>query len=97
MKPDDVVCLCFDVPLRKLVNFAKRTRPVRPSQMTGCLGAGTGCGWCIPFLVRVAEDADSTALADMTADSYEEERRSYIKGDAKNTFDQAAPQGTGSD
>ncbi len=25
--------------------------------MSNCLGAGTGCGWCIPILVRIHEKA----------------------------------------
>jgi NAD(P)H-nitrite reductase large subunit len=65
MNPDDQVCLCFHVSLRKIVNFCKRERPARASQISDCLSAGTGCGWCIPFLKRLhdqvhggVEDAD---------------------------------------
>ncbi len=57
MKPDDKICYCYHVSLRKLVNFARRERPRRPSQMSECLGAGTGCGWCIPILRRIYEAA----------------------------------------
>ena len=53
MQPDDDVCLCFHVSLRKLVNFARRERPRHPTQMSECLNAGTGCGWCIPVLCRI--------------------------------------------
>lgn len=50
MNPDEHVCLCFQVSRRKIVNFLRRERPVRVSQLSECLSAGTGCGWCIPFL-----------------------------------------------
>jgi bacterioferritin-associated ferredoxin len=57
MKPDDHICCCHKVPLMKLWHFARRLRPERPSQMSECLGAGTSCGWCIPFLKKIQERA----------------------------------------
>lgn len=53
MKDDDLVCLCFGVSKRKIVNFCRRERPRVASQLSECLSAGTGCGWCIPFLRRL--------------------------------------------
>jgi bacterioferritin-associated ferredoxin len=53
MDPDDHVCLCFRVSLRKLTNFMQQTRPTVPSQLSECLGAGTGCQWCVPFLRKI--------------------------------------------
>lgn len=53
MNPDDDVCLCFRVSLRKLDSFMRRTHPTVPSQLSDCLGAGTGCHWCVPFLERI--------------------------------------------
>ncbi len=50
MEPDDHVCLCFHVPLRKLRTYLKNECPQKASQLSECLGAGTGCGWCVPFL-----------------------------------------------
>ena len=44
MGPDDKICYCYGVSFRKLFNFAMRSQPVKPSQMSECLGAGTGCG-----------------------------------------------------
>lgn len=88
MQPDDRICYCYGVSMRKLVNYAKRTRPRRPSQMTGCLGAGTGCGWCIPFLVKIAEDPDRFSLDELTPDDYAERRRNYVKSQPKHRFDQ---------
>lgn len=50
MNPDENVCLCFKVSLRKLKTYIKREEPKVASQLGDCLGAGTGCGWCCPFL-----------------------------------------------
>ena len=51
------VCYCFHVSRRKLVNFVRQTKPKVPSQLSLCGGAGTGCGWCIPFLKQIFEQA----------------------------------------
>ncbi len=87
MQVDDEICYCYHVPMRKLVHYARRTHPQRPSQMTGCLGAGTGCGWCIPFLIRIAADPDAFAINDLTPEEYAAKRKTYIKAEPKNTFD----------
>ncbi|MEQ9460218.1 MAG: (2Fe-2S)-binding protein [Phycisphaeraceae bacterium] len=50
MNPDDHVCLCFHVSQRKIVNYCQREQPPVASLISDCLSAGTGCGWCIPFL-----------------------------------------------
>jgi bacterioferritin-associated ferredoxin len=50
MDPDDEVCLCFHVSLRKIRGYLARENPSVPSLISECLGAGTGCGWCVPFL-----------------------------------------------
>lgn len=96
MKLDDRICYCFHVPLRKLINFARRTRPVRASQMSECLGAGTGCGWCIPILKKIHiecareqafEDGQSVVGLPESAEEYAEARQTYLKSGAeKNRF-----------
>lgn len=87
MHPDDKICYCYGVSMRKLLNFACRTRPQRPSQMTECLGAGTGCGWCIPFLKKIAENPERVAIDEITADDYAEKRKTYISTkQPKNKF-----------
>lgn len=89
MNADDDICYCYHVPLRKLVAFAKRVRPRRASQMTECLGAGTGCGWCIPFLKKIAADPEGYALVHLNAEEYAARRQTYIKTQQpKNTFDE---------
>ena len=53
MDPDDQVCLCFRVSLRKVRTFLNREDPPVASQLADCLGAGTGCQWCVPFLKKL--------------------------------------------
>ena len=87
MRADDDICYCYHVSLRKLLNFSRRKRPQRPSQMTECLGAGTGCGWCVPFLIKIAQDPDAFTIDDMTPEEYARRRQTYrTSGQPKNTF-----------
>ncbi|MEI8196214.1 MAG: (2Fe-2S)-binding protein [Phycisphaerae bacterium] len=53
LKPDDTVCFCFHVSLRKVETFCKVQKPQVASQISDCLSAGTGCGWCVPMLKRI--------------------------------------------
>jgi len=53
MQADDHVCLCHRVSLRKLIHFMNREEPSVASQLSECLGAGTGCQWCVPFLCQL--------------------------------------------
>ncbi len=50
MNADDEVCLCFHVTLRKIRSYLVREQPTVASMISECLGAGTGCQWCVPFL-----------------------------------------------
>ena len=59
MDLDAKVCYCFHVTRRKLVNFVRKEKPKVPSQLSQCGGAGTGCGWCIPFLKQIHAQADA--------------------------------------
>jgi NAD(P)H-nitrite reductase large subunit len=83
MKLDDEICYCFHVSRRKLVNFARRTLPQVPSQLSECGGAGTGCGWCIPFLKQIfrqemtSEDAGD--LERLTPADYANQRAEYVR------------------
>lgn len=56
---DREVCLCFHVTRRKLQNFIRVERPKLASQLSNCFGAGTGCGWCRPLLVKIFEQSQS--------------------------------------
>ena len=50
---DAEVCVCFHVRRRKIEAFCRRERPKVISLVSQCLSAGTGCGWCIPFLKSI--------------------------------------------
>src|ERR687898_952893 len=73
MDPDDELCLCFHVTRRKVENFIRVERPRRVGQLAECFGAGTGCGWCRPFLKRLFEAAQGRPAAEgdlPSADDY---------------------------
>ncbi len=57
MNDDDQVCLCFRVTKRKIVNYCRREKPPVASLISECLSAGTGCGWCVPFLKKLHAQA----------------------------------------
>jgi bacterioferritin-associated ferredoxin len=59
MQLDDEVCLCFHVTKRKILNHIRIHQPRVPSQISACAGAGTGCGWCIPFLRKYFEQSQA--------------------------------------
>ena len=82
MVPDVKVCYCFHVSRRKLESFIRLNRPRVPSQLSECGGAGTGCGWCIPFLKqlhRQAVEGGVTDLESLTPEEYERRRAEYIR------------------
>jgi NAD(P)H-nitrite reductase large subunit len=82
MELDEELCLCFHVTRRKVVNFIRVERPQRESQMSECHGAGTGCGWCRPFLKKLfqaAQSRDSTLAELPAADEYARGRTSYVR------------------
>lgn len=92
MNLDDKVCLCFHVTRRKLVNWTRHNAPRVPSQLSMCGGAGTGCGWCIPFLKQLFKQhasppsgcagcvaAPEDALEEMTPEEYAALRAEYVR------------------
>ena len=84
MSPDDHVCLCFRVSLRKLVNYMNREKPTVPSQLSECLGAGTGCQWCVPFLKKLHRQWEAGEEPDLpvSPEDYARRRKSYhVSGD----------------
>src|SRR5262245_23800271 len=82
MDPDQKVCYCFHVTRRKLVNFVRVRRPRVASPRSECGGAGTGCGWCIPFLKQIhAQETGGgeSELDRMSAEEYARQRAEYIR------------------
>ncbi len=81
MELSDEICLCFHVTKRKVVNFIRVERPRRVSQISECFGAGTGCGWCRPFLQRFFEraaEAGEVAVDEPSREDYALQRTRYI-------------------
>lgn len=82
MQLDDTICYCFHVSKRKILNYLRVCRPRRASQISECGGAGTGCGWCIPYLKRyfVAQGCAKEAARDeLLPEEYARQRAQYIR------------------
>jgi len=87
VRPDDLVCYCYRVSLRKLVNYARREQPQRASQLSQCLDAGTGCGWCIPILKRIHDDPEAFDASSIDRETYEQQRAEYrVDQERKHSF-----------
>ena len=82
MDLDDELCLCFHVTKRKVINYLRVEKPSRPGQLSDCFGAGTGCGWCRPFLKRLFEEhrqGINPAEGEPTPEQYATSRAGYIR------------------
>jgi bacterioferritin-associated ferredoxin len=80
MKPDDELCLCFHVTQRKVANFLRVERPRRVAQLADCFGAGTGCGWCRPFLKKMFEASQAGVIPELPeAADYSKDRGDYVR------------------
>ena len=79
MQPDDHVCLCFRVSLRKINAYMVRENPPVASLISECLGAGTGCGWCVPYLKHLHRQHELGQAPDIegSADEYESGRSRF--------------------
>ena len=65
MHPDDHVCLCFHVTLGKIRGYLRREDPPVASLISECLDAGTGCGWCVPFLKHLHAEHKAGRVPDL--------------------------------
>jgi NAD(P)H-nitrite reductase large subunit len=82
MQLDDEICYCFHVTKRKILNFIRIHKPRRSSQISECGGAGTGCGWCRPFLEKYFAESvrgGETESDDMTPENYARLRAKYVR------------------
>lgn len=79
MNPDDEVCLCFHVTLRKIRNYLVRENPPVASLISECLSAGTGCMWCVPFLKHLHAQNQKGAEIDLkvSPEQYMKARAGY--------------------
>ena len=82
MTDDDELCLCFHVTKRKVVNFLRVEKPRRVGQLAECFGAGTGCGWCRPFLQKLFDQAAAGGVIEVDLPDeadYAAQRAKYVK------------------
>jgi bacterioferritin-associated ferredoxin len=82
MNPDDELCFCFHVKKRKIFNHLRVHQPRRVSQLSECGGAGTGCGWCIPYLKRYFEQfqrGEVQAEDEISLEEYAQGRKDHIR------------------
>lgn len=79
MNDDDDLCLCFHVSKRKVIQYIRVNKPTVASQLSDCYGAGTGCGWCRPFLKRLMEQANPESIELPDRKSYAADRVVYRK------------------
>jgi NAD(P)H-nitrite reductase large subunit len=93
MNLDDKICYCFHVSRRKLVSWVRNHAPQVPSQLAQCGGAGTGCGWCIPFLKQIfrqgqeerargcaaCQEGADLVLDELTPEEYAALRAEYVR------------------
>lgn len=92
MNPDDEVCLCFHVSLRKIKGYLQREDPPVASLISECLGAGTGCQWCVPFLKHLHRCHKEGQPVDLriSPEQYIAERAMYRQTGQRPGEDQAA-------
>ncbi|MFK7777050.1 MAG: (2Fe-2S)-binding protein [Gimesia sp.] len=86
MKLDDKVCYCFHISKRKIINHLRIHRPKRASQLSECGSAGTGCGWCVPYLKQYYAEFEKAKSSDpqltedaISAEEYAQQRDKYIE------------------
>lgn len=93
MDPDDHVCLCFGVSLRKIRTFLERENPPVASLISECLSAGTGCRWCVPFLEHLHKQSQTGETPDLkiSPQRYAEARAGY-RASGKRPIGPAAPE-----
>jgi bacterioferritin-associated ferredoxin len=86
MHPDDEVCLCFHVSLRKIRSYLDREKPPVASLISECLSAGTGCQWCVPFLKHLHKQHQAGQPIDLSVSP-----QAYIEGRQKHRAAKGLP------
>jgi len=86
MELDDTVCYCFHISKRKVLNFIRLHRPRVASQIAECGGAGTGCGWCVPYLKRYFQESLSPSAIEPAATASEPEPTPEVYAAARAAY-----------
>ncbi len=95
MEPDEKLCFCFHVTRRKVTNWIRIHQPRVPSEVSQCGGAGTGCGWCVPFLRKLFDAGRVGSDVEIPVDSatYAAQRAEYLKTGSRSAELEAGGQG----
>lgn len=96
MELDDELCLCFHVTKRKVLNHLRVHRPRVASQLSECGGAGTGCGWCVPFLKKLHRQSaagEEPLVSEPGSTDYAKARAAYIRAGKGTPPPGAEPKG----
>jgi bacterioferritin-associated ferredoxin len=96
MHPNDDVCLCFRVSMGKVCTYLKREDPKVASLISECLGAGTGCGWCVPYLkdLHSQHATGQTPTIEGSKADYESGRLRFRKDGSRENKDQGTQEST---
>lgn len=81
MNDRDEICLCFHVTRKKLTKFVRLERPQRESQLSECFGAGTGCGWCRPYLRAIFQAESGMSIDDCLLETISPEEYAIQRAD----------------
>lgn len=76
------LCVCFHVTTRQIVKFLRHHRPQVASQCSECYGAGTGCGWCVPFIEKLFEEfqaGNPRPAIDIGPEEYRRRRAEHLE------------------
>ena len=78
---DREICLCYHVNFGKIIKHIKFNNIRHASQLSECYGAGTGCGWCVPFLEKIFEQyqAGEDPTPTISTEEYRKRRADYHK------------------
>ena len=78
MDDDQDICLCFHVSRRKINQYIRVHKPKVATQLSECFGAGTGCGWCRPYLRKMLEQINAGQPVTLPpAEKYTADRKEY--------------------
>ena len=73
--------------LRKIRAYLRREDPPVASLISECLGAGTGCQWCVPILKKLHAQHKAGQVPELrvTAEQYASGRAHYRKTGDRDT------------
>ena len=87
MEIDAKVCYCFHVSKRKILSFIRHEKPKVASMISECGGAGSGCGWCVPFLKQIHAQCLESGTANLEilhTDDYAKVEKHISKQEKEN-------------